>query len=210
MKIVVLNASPRKNWNTAQLLKETARGAEFAGAEVECIDLYDLDYNGCRSCLACKRKGIEEPCRCVWKDGLAPVLEKVWAADMLICGAPIYYGEPAAGFRGFLERVTFPAMSYDDYSSLFEGRVDVDVFLTMNAPEQYYEHAYKAKMQEYFAPFRFLGGEVRLHPVCDTLQVKDYSKYDMASFSEEHKRAVRETEFPKALEMAFQIGAGTI
>ena len=36
MKIVVLNASPRKNWNTAQLLKETARGAESAGAEVEC------------------------------------------------------------------------------------------------------------------------------------------------------------------------------
>ena len=210
MKTIVLNASPRKNWNTAQLLKEAAKGAESAGAEVEYIDLYDLDYNGCHSCLACKRKGIEEPCRCVWKDGLAPVLEKVWAAGRLICGAPIYYGEPAAGFRGFLERVTFPAMSYDDYSSLFDGRVDVDVFLTMNAPEQYYEHVYKAKMQEYFAPFRFLGGEVRLHPVCDTLQVKDYSKYDMASFSEEHKRAVREVEFPKALELAYQIGAGEI
>ena len=210
MKTIVLNASPRKNWNTAQLLKEAAEGAESASAEVEYIDLYDLDYNGCHSCLACKRKGIEELCRCVWKDGLAPVLEKVWAAGRLICGAPIYYGEPAAGFRGFLERVTFPAMSYDDYSSLFDGRVDVDVFLTMNAPEQYYEHVYKAKMQEYFAPFRFLGGEVRLHPVCDTLQVKDYSKYDMASFSEEHKRAVREVEFPKALELAYRIGAGEI
>ena len=35
MKVVVLNASPRKNWNTAQLLKEAAKGAESAGAEVE-------------------------------------------------------------------------------------------------------------------------------------------------------------------------------
>ena len=210
MKVVVLNASPRKNWNTAQLLKEAAHGAESAGAEVEYIDLYSLDYNGCRSCLACKRKGIAEPCRCVWKDGLTPLLEKVWAADRLICGAPIYYGEPAAGFRGFLERATFPAMSYNDYSSLFDRRVDVDVFLTMNAPVQYYEQAYKTKMQEYFAPFRFLSGEVRLHPVCDTLQVKDYSKYDMESFSEGHKRAVREVEFPRALELAYQIGVGII
>ena len=210
MKVVVLNASPRKNWNTAQLLKEAAKGAESAGAEVEYVDLYDLDYNGCRSCLACKRKGVADPCKCVWKDGLAPVLEKVWAADRLICGAPIYFSEPAAGFRGFLERATFPAMSYDDYSSLFGGRVDVDVFLTMNAPAQYYEQAYRAKMEEYFAPFRFLGGEVRLHPVCDTLQVKDYTKYDMASFSEEHKRAVREAEFPAEIERAFKLGAGEL
>ena len=209
-KTIVINASPRKNWNTAQLCKEAARGAEEAGAEVEYIDLYDLTFTGCRSCLACKRKGVVEPGKCVWKDGLTPVLEKVWAADRLICGAPIYFSEPAAGFRGFLERVTFPAMSYNDYSSLFKRRVDVDVFLTMNAPLQYYRQAYERKMQEYFAPFRFLGGEVRLHPVCDTLQVKDYSKHDMASFSEEHKRAVREVEFPKALELAYRIGAGEI
>ena len=58
-------------------LKEAQRGAESAGAEVEYIDLYDLNYSGCRSCLACKRKGITEPCKCYWKDELAPVLEKI-------------------------------------------------------------------------------------------------------------------------------------
>ena len=41
-KVIVLNASPRKNWNTAQLLKEAQRGAQAAGAETEYIDLYDL------------------------------------------------------------------------------------------------------------------------------------------------------------------------
>lgn len=39
MKTIILNASPRKNWNTAQLLKSAAKGAESAGAEVEYIDL---------------------------------------------------------------------------------------------------------------------------------------------------------------------------
>ena len=208
MRTIIVNGSPRKNWNTAQLLKEAQKGAESVGNEVEYIDLYDLSYNGCRSCLACKRKGIAEPCKCYWKDDLTPVLEKIWNADRLITGAPIYYSEPSGGFRSFLERLTFPAMSYNDYSSVYTGHVDVDVFLTMNAPLQYYKQAYERRMQEYFAPFRFLNGQTRLIPVCDTLQVKDYSKYDMAGFSEAHKRAVRDAEFPAMLELAFKVGAG--
>ena len=208
MKTIILNGSPRKNWNTAQLLKEAQKGAESVGAEVEYIDLYDLNYNGCRSCLACKRKGIAEPCKCYWKDDLSPVLEKIWQADRLITGAPIYYSEPAGGFRSFFERLTFPAMSYNDYSSVFKGKVDVDVFLTMNAPMQYYKQAYERKMQEYFAPLQFLNGQSRIIPVCDTLQVKDYSKYDMAGFSESHKKAVHDAEFPAALEQAYRVGAG--
>ena len=208
MKTVIVNGSPRKSWNTAQLLQEARKGAESAGAQVETVNLYDLNYSGCRSCLACKRKGIAEPCRCYWKDDLTPVLEKIWKADRLIAGTPIYYSEPTGGFRSFLERVTFPAMSYNDYSSVFTGRVDVDVFLTMNAPMQFYTQHYEKRFQEYFAPFRFLNGETRLIPVCDTLQVNDYSKYDMNSFSESHKQAVHDVQFPKALEHAFRIGAG--
>ena len=53
MKTIILNGSPRKNWNTATLLKEAKRGAESVGAEVEYIDLFDLSYTGCRSCLSC-------------------------------------------------------------------------------------------------------------------------------------------------------------
>lgn len=34
MKAIVLNASPRKNWNTAKLLKSAAKGALSTGAEV--------------------------------------------------------------------------------------------------------------------------------------------------------------------------------
>ena len=210
MKTIILNGSPRKNWNTAQLLKEAQKGAESTGAEVEYIDLYDLNYSGCRSCLACQRKGIAEPCSCYWKDELTPVLEKIWQADRLITGSPIYFSEPTGGMRSLLERLTFPAMSYNDYSSVFKGRIDVDIFLTMNAPMQYYRQAYERRMQEYFAPMRFLNGRVRIIPGCDTLQVKDYAKYDMAGFSEEHKKAVHDAEFPKMLDQAFRIGAGTI
>ena len=47
MKIVAINASPRKNWNTAQLVSAAADGAAENGAEVEVIDLYTIGkYSG--------------------------------------------------------------------------------------------------------------------------------------------------------------------
>ncbi len=207
MKTVIINGSPRKNWNTAQLLKAAQKGAESAGMEVEYIDLYDITFTGCRSCLACKRKGIDNPYKCYWKDELTPVLESILNADRLIIGSPIYYGEPTVAIRALLERITFPAMSYSTYQSVFNGKIDVDVILTMNASEKYYNQAYDAKMNEYFAPMRFLNGEVRFHPVCDTLQVEDYGRYEMAGFFEEHKRAVHDKLFPFALNEAFKLGA---
>ena len=208
MKTILINGSPRQNWNTAQLLREARRGAESVGDETEYVDLYQLNFSGCRSCLACKRKGVAEPCRCYWRDELTPVLTSVWQADRLIVGSPIYFGQPSGGLRSFLERLVFPALSYNDYSGLYRGRVDVDVFLTMNAGLPYYQQAYAQKMEEYFAPLRLLNGSLRIIPVCDTLQVTDYSKYDMAGFSAAQKQAVHETEFPAMLAQAFQVGAG--
>ena len=210
MKTVILNAGPRKNWNTAQLLEQAAKGAESAGYEVEMLDLYSLNFTGCRSCLACKRHGISEPCKCYWKDDFSPVIERIYQADRLIIGSPIYYGEPTGVCRQAIERLCFPAMSYDDYTSLLHAKVDVDIILTMNVPAEMYQQAYAARLEEYFAPLRFLNGKTVIHPVCDTLQVKEYSKYDMRHFSEEHKKEHHDVQFPLDLEMAFKIGASTL
>ena len=40
-KVLIINGSPRKNGNTAQLLQRAKEGALAAGAEVEYINLYD-------------------------------------------------------------------------------------------------------------------------------------------------------------------------
>ena len=42
-------------------------------------------------------------------------------------------------------------------------------------------------------------GEVEVYACCDTLQVNDYSKFNMAGFNEEHKKEMREKQFPKDL-----------
>ena len=209
MKTIILNGSPRKNWNTAMMLKAAQKGAEAAGAETEYIDLYDLSFTGCRSCLACKRKGAQR-CRCYWKDDLSPVIDRIFAADALIVGSPIYLGDITSQLHAVMERLHFCALSYDDYANYFTGRVNVGVILTMNASRSFYDSAYRAKMEERLGGFRALNGRVEIYPCCDTLQVSDYTKFSMAGFDEAHKKEMRDTRFPEDLKAAFQMGQNLV
>ena len=206
MKTIIINASPRKSWNTAQLLHEAIKGAEAAGAETEYIDLYDLNFTGCRSCLACKLKDGKHP-GCAWKDDLSPLIDQILAADALIIGTPIYWGEPTAQFRALLERLIFCTMPYDT-GSYFHGRVDVGLVYTMNASQEYYQVTLRPYLANIEALFRMaLHGIVYSYAACDTLQVSDYSRYDMGIFSEEEKHIHREEQFPIDRAECFELGS---
>ena len=189
MKVMALNASPRKAGNTAKLLKSAADGARDAGAVVEYINLYDLTFTGCRGCMLCKRKGVER-CHCYWKDDLSPIIDKIFHADVLLIGTAIYLGRPTSRYFELLERLHFCSLSYDDYSNYFNGKVNVGLFVSM----------------EYAKEWEMLGDKVILYPCYDTLQVSDYSKFNMASFDESKKKLSHEKNFPKDLENAYQIG----
>ena len=206
MKTIIINASPRKKWNTAEIMQSAQKGAESVGAETEYINLYDIDFKGCRSCLACKLKGNEK-CKCYWRDNLSPIIEKILAADTLLIGTPIYFGEPTSEFRALVERLIFCVLSYDDGSSYYTGKVNVWLFYTMNAPRQFFEDSMKDNLAKTEFLFNFLNGEVVSYPVCDTIQVSDYSKFNMAGFSQEAKEKQWILQFPNDLEKAFEIGA---
>ena len=206
MKTIVINASPRKKWNTAEIMQSAQKGAESVGAETEYFNLYDLVFKGCRSCLACKMKDKTKG-KCYWRDDLTEVIEKILDADCLLIGTPIYFGQPTSEFRALLERLIFCIMSYDDGSSYFTGKVNVGIFYTMNAPLEFYEQSMKESLSGNEFLFGYLNGEVVTYPVCDTLQVHKYSEYNMAGFSEEAKQRQYVMQFPFDLEKAFKIGA---
>ncbi len=83
MKILAINGSPRKTKNTATLLNKALEGASSVGAQTELIHLYDLNFKGCISCFACKRKNSKFVARCAVKDDLTEVLEK-YPLDLFI------------------------------------------------------------------------------------------------------------------------------
>ena len=92
-KIVIVDGGPRKNMNTAELLQSFAEGANSVGSDIEVktVRLYDLNYKGCMSCMACKLKGKVSNI-CLFKDALTPILEEIAKADGLVLGSPIYFG----------------------------------------------------------------------------------------------------------------------
>ena len=155
MKTIVINASPRKKWNTAEIMQAAQKGAESAGAETEYFNLYDLVFKGCRSCLACKLKEKTKG-KCYWNDDLTKVIDKILDADCLLIGSPIYFGQPTSEFRALVERLIFCIMSYDDGSSYFTGKVNVGIFYTMNAPLDFYEQSMKDSLSSTEFLFSFL------------------------------------------------------
>ena len=207
-KIIAINCSPRSTWNTAALVRECAKGAEDHGAEVEIIDLYKLEkFTGCVSCFGCKLP--QSLGKCVCKDGLAPVLDAIRNADGLIIGSPNYLGDMTAGFRALYERLIFQSLTYKtEFRSYHENQIPVLMIMTSNAAQDYYAQiGYDAMLQRYQGSFSTFVGPTRILISSDTLQVRDYSRYNWTMFDPEHKKARHETVFPEDKKKAFALGA---
>jgi multimeric flavodoxin WrbA len=139
MKVIAINGSPRKKWNTATLLEKALEGAASEGAETELIHLYDLNYQGCTSCFACKLKDGKSYGKCAMNDELTHVLTKLKDADAVILGSPIYLGNCTGEMRSFLERYIFPYLVYSANSvSLYPKNIPIGYIYTMNIKEEYF------------------------------------------------------------------------
>lgn len=216
MKVYAINGSPRKNNNTSTLLekaldgvKESVKGKEI---ETEIINLYDLNYTGCKSCFACKRLNSASYGKCAVKDDIKEVLEKVSQADGLIFGSPIYFGTITGQLQSFLERLLFPYLVYDkNYSAIAPKKMPTAFIYTMNAPEEIMDQIGYFKT---FDHIESLIGRMFTKPLVmnsnNTYQFDDYSKYESSAFSEEAKAEHRKVQFPIDCQKAFDLGASLI
>ena len=207
-KIVAVNASPRTGWNTAALVREAARGAESAGAEVAMFDLYRLEkFTGCVSCFGCKLP--EHQGECVCRDGLAPVLQAIREANGLILGTPNYLGDVSAAMRALYERLVFQSLTYKtEPRSCRQRMIPVLLMMTSNCAEEYYPQVgYADMLDRYRRTLSSMVGPTRVMICGDTLQVDDYSRYDWTMFDPAAKKARHDAEFPREREKAFAWGA---
>jgi multimeric flavodoxin WrbA len=209
MKVMAINGSPRKEWNTATLLEKALEGAASQGAETELIHLYDLSFKGCKSCFACKTRGGESYGRCAVEDDLTPILQRAAEADAIILGSPFYFGTASGEMRSFMERLMFPYLAYSGPPrSLFPRKINTGFIYTMNARQE----GMKPSGQE----ARVTGNERLLtmlfgasESLCsyDTYQFEDYSKVVADLFDPEEKAKRREEVFPIDCEKAIEMGA---
>ena len=163
--------------NTAKMLQHFADGAQSVSdqIEVKTVRLYDMDYKGCMSCMACKIKDRASN----------------------VCG------DVTGQMRTFLERLAFPWLSYNDYSMTAPKRMPVLLMETMNGTPERNNSQHYGSMEYCIATA--LGQPERLIAY-NTYQVKDYSRFELAGFSEEAKRQYRDAHWEEDLQRAFDAG----
>ncbi len=99
-KVILLNASPRKNSNTKMVLEECAKEIEKEGVEAEIITLRGKKIQSCIVCDKCMEKG-----NCVLPDGLDEIIDKLREADGFIPAAPVYFGTARGDIMAAFQRI---------------------------------------------------------------------------------------------------------
>lgn len=208
MHILAINGSPRKNWNTGMLLNKVLEGAASQGASTELIHLYDLNYKGCVSCFSCRLKGGASFGKCAVKDDLEIVFKKVYKADGIILGTPIYMGAIAGETQSFLERLLYPLFNVETGTSLFGRYIPTGIIYTMGVTEeQRIQMGYPLRFGDIEMTMKLIFGELESLAVTDTWQFEDYSRYaNPLGINIEEKAKRRAEIFPKDCQKAFEMG----
>ena len=85
MKILGIAGSTRKV-SRSGVYKLVQTVLENTGCDYELVHLKGKQISGCIACLGCVKDNV-----CKIDDDLAPLREKILAADALVIGAPNYY-----------------------------------------------------------------------------------------------------------------------
>jgi multimeric flavodoxin WrbA len=129
MKVVVLNGSPRKDGNTAALLKKATE--DHAGVDLKYFNLVDMKIKPCISCMYCKTHEL-----CSIKDDMEKIYKAITDADVIVFGSPIYMGAESAWMKGTIDRLyAFLAMNPDGpgyQTKLAQGKKAVTIFTCGN------------------------------------------------------------------------------
>lgn len=98
-KILLINASPRKQGNTDIILSKILE-AVGSRAAAEKININDLKFLPCQACGGCDETGL-----CILDDDLKPVYAKIIDSDVIILGSPIHFGSLSAQGKMLVDRM---------------------------------------------------------------------------------------------------------
>ena len=98
-RILIISGSPRLHGNSDILCDEFKRGALEAGHEVEKINLGAKKINYCLGCGVCNATG-----KCVQKDDMAEILQKMIKADVIVLASPVYFYAMNGEMKTFIDR----------------------------------------------------------------------------------------------------------
>jgi len=111
MKVVAFNGSPRKDGNTAMLLRKVLGPIARAGIDTELVQVGGLALRGCTACYHCMEAKNK---RCVITgDIVNACIEKMIEADAIIMGSPSYFSGMTSELKALIDRAGLVAVAND-------------------------------------------------------------------------------------------------
>ena len=108
-KVVAFNGSPRKEGNTARLLREVLAELEKEGIETELVQIGGRQVHGCTACGKCFEN---QDGKCVIdNDFVNDCIEKMAAADGIVIGSPTYFADVSTETKALIDRAGFVAIA---------------------------------------------------------------------------------------------------
>lgn len=102
MKVVAFNGSPRKDGNTALLIRHVLAPLEAAGIATETIQIGGKPLRGCIACFKCFENKDN---RCaVDKDMLNDCIARMLDADGIILASPTYFASMTPELKALIDR----------------------------------------------------------------------------------------------------------
>ena len=123
MKVCILMGSPRKEGNTATLLKPFCAAMKENGAEAEIFSLYDMDIRPCLACRICQKDwGVFG---CAQRDDVPMLFEQILSSDLIVLATPIYSWYCTPPMKALLDRLVYGMNKFygeEKGPSLWEGK----------------------------------------------------------------------------------------
>lgn len=122
MKVVAFNGSPRKDGNTATLIRHVFDELEKEGIETETVHIGGKSIHGCIACMKCFEKKDK---KCVIDNDIVnDCIEKMVEADGIILASPTYFADLTPEIKALIDRAGFVAVANDE---LFKRKVGAAV-----------------------------------------------------------------------------------
>ncbi len=123
LKAIAINGSPRVGGNTQILLEVVTDVLKGGGVETEYIKVGGTDIRGCIACGKCRETG-DGKCA-ITKDIGNEVIAKMYEADIIVIGSPVYFGSATAEMNALLDRAGYAGRSEMRFSKKIGGPLAV-------------------------------------------------------------------------------------
>lgn len=116
-KILIVNGSPKKDGNTAALVRWFGAGCRAKGGRVEVVRAALLK-SACGGCISCRKCQTRPEYACVIEDEVAALLRTMARADAIVLATPLYFFSVSAQLKAVIDRM-FSLYKWDNRTDTF-------------------------------------------------------------------------------------------